>query len=183
MTVQEIKNYALLLCGQRDIPDAYLLQYINESMDNLTVKYDSAGQKKILVVSGIKGEWQDLPNDCVTLKRCNENGSEFIYDNFYVENGQIQFGNTAEYKIEYIALQEHVTALTDTPNINIAYHECLAYGVAFKEATRIFMYEDMVEGNQKFILLQEFNKKAIEANNKVSNSKRSRKRIKYADFF
>jgi len=182
MTVLEIKNYALLLCGLREIPDSYVLQYINQSMDSLATKYDSAGKKVIANIEGTENEWIDLPSDCIAVKRCFKDDNNYVNDDFLVENSQIQFTIPGTYKTEYIATQTHVTGLTDTPATNVLYHEALAYGVAFRETTRIFLLEDMFEGNNKIMLLQEFNAKADEANTKLTSMKHSRKRMKYAPF-
>ena len=45
MNCQEIKNYTLKKTGLNTIPDAYLIDYINEIMDSLVVDADSAGKK------------------------------------------------------------------------------------------------------------------------------------------
>jgi len=182
MTVQEIKTYALLLCGLREIPDSYVLQYINQSMDSLATKYDSAGKKVITNIIGTENAWTDLPADCIAVKRCFKDDNNYVNDEFLVENNQIQFTIPGTYKTEYITTQTRVTALTDIPIINMLYHESLSYGVAFREITRIFLLEDMIEGNNKFMLLQEFNRKSAEANTKLTSMKHSRKRMKYAPF-
>ena len=180
MTVQEIKNYALLLSGFNDIPDSYVYIYINQIMNDLAIKYDEAGKKATSIVTVVKDAWNELPANCIAVKRCLLNN--YIYDDFVIENGQIKFNNAGTFTMEYITTQTPVVALANTPGVNIVFHEAIAYGVAYKESSRIFMHEDMVEGNQKFILLQEFNKKSLEAATKARLTKKSRQRVKYAPF-
>jgi len=183
MTALEIKNYALKLCGLPSMPDTYVIDYINEALDNLAIKYDTARKKVIIALTGTENEWTDLPSDCLAVKRCFKVDNNYVDDDFLIENNQIQFTDTGTYKVECLSMQEHISALTDTPAINIAYHIALAYWVAHKEISREFLLEDMVQGNNKVMLLQEYGVKAEEANNALSSMKRSRKRIKYADFF
>lgn len=178
MTVQEIKNLALVLCGQREIPDAYVLMYINEAMNDLAIQYDEAGKKEVTYLYGTKDIWTDLPNNCIAIKRCFK--GDVLEDDFLIENGQIKFPTEGEHKVEYIATQDNVTALTDTPGINQLFHEALAYYVAYKEMTRIFMHEDLIEGNNKILLITEYHRKAEQANKTLQTMKKSRRRIKYA---
>lgn len=178
MTVQEIKNLALVLCGQREIPDAYVLMYINEAMNDLAIQYDEAGKKEVTYLYGTKDIWTDLPNNCIAIKRCFK--GNVLEDDFLIENGQIKFPTEGEHKVEYIATQDNVTALTDTPGINQLFHEALAYYVAYKEMARIFMHEDLTEGNHKVLLLAEYRRKSGLASTKLRTIKKSRQRIKYS---
>jgi len=178
MTVQDIKNYALKKTGFNQIPDAYLIDYVNEIMDSLVVDADSAGKKEVAYLYGIKDIWTDLPNNCIAIKRCFK--GDVLEDDFLIENGQIKFPTEGEHKVEYIATQDNVTALTNTPGINQLFHEALAYYVAYKEMTRIFMHEDLIEGNNKILLITEYHRKAEQANRTLQTMKKSRRRIKYA---
>lgn len=177
MNCQEIKNLALLHCGQRDIPDSYVLMYINEAMTELATRFDSAGKKETTYLYGINDMWTDLPDNCIAVKRCFK--GDTLTDDFLVENGQIKFHTEGEYKVEYIATQDNVTSLTATPQINILFHNALAYYVAYKEMTRIFMHEDLIEGNNKILLVTEYHRQAEQANKKLTTMKKSRRRIKY----
>ena len=71
MTVQEIKNYALLLSGLGDIPDAYMLVYINQLMNELATKYDEAGKKSTTTITAVENVWSSLPTDCISVKRAS----------------------------------------------------------------------------------------------------------------
>lgn len=178
MTVQEIKNLALLFCGQRDIPDTYVYMYINKAMNELATRFDEAGKKEITYLYGIDDMWTDLPDKCISVKRCSKNGvpeTEYL-----IENGQIRFPTVGEHKIEYVTMQDNVTALTDTPGIHELFHEALAYYVAYREMTRIFMHEDLTEGNNKTLLLAEYNRESEQAATKLRIMKKSRQRVKYA---
>ncbi len=165
------------------MPNSYVLSYINELLSELAMKYDSAGRKKIAYIDAEKSEWYDLPKDCLAVKRCINDENNYVCDYFIIENGQIQFTISGSYKIEHIAAQNCVINITDIPGINLAYHEALAYGVAFKETNRIFMHEDMIQGNNKYLLMQEYLLKSKEANDKLSTMKRSRRRINYSPFY
>ena len=149
-------------------------------MDSLVIDYDSAGKKKIINIAGIKNEWIDLPNDCLAVKRCFERGeNNYGFDDYIAENGQIQFTITDTYKVEYLGMQEHVAELTDTPSINVIFHESVALGVSYKEANRVFMYDNETI---KVQLYQEYTQAKTNANDKLSMQKRSRKRMKFAPF-
>lgn len=178
MNCQEIKNYAIKHTGLKDIPDSYLLDYVNETMDGLVIDSDSAGKKATIDVTAVANEWIDLPVDYVAVKRCIKNNQ--VYDDFLIENNQIQFKESGDYKVEYIKMQDHVSALADTPSINVIYHETLALGAAYKEAARIFMYDN---NNIKAQLFSEYMTERNKAIKKATNTKRSRRRIQYADFF
>ena len=180
MTVQEIKNFALKKTGFNQIPDAYLIDYVNEIMDSLVVDADSAGKKETIIIDATQGEWTDLPFDFVAVKRCIRTENNQVCDEFLIENSQIQFRISGEYRVEYITMQDHVSSLEDTPPINIIFHETLALGAAYKEAARIFMYDNNNIKAQLFSEYMEERKKAIR---KATNTKRSRRRIRYADFF
>ena len=178
MNCQQIKDYVLKKTGFNSIPDSYLFEYINEIMDSLVIESDSAGKKVVSYVYSIPNEWSDLPENCITVKRCFKDNS--LCDDFLVENNQIQFRVPGEYRIEYITNHDYVKDLKDTPAINIIYHETLALGVAYKEANRVFMYDNQ---EVKLQLYGEYRTSLLKAINKASNVKRSRKRMKYADFF
>lgn len=178
MTVQEIKNLALLLCGQRDISDTYVYMFINEALSDLAIKFDEAGKKETTYLYGIDDIWTDLPDKCISVKRVSKNG--IPETEYLIENGQIKFPTVGEHKIEYVTMQDKIKALTDIPRINELFHESLAYYVAYKEMTRIFMHEDLTEGNNKTLLLAEYNRKTELANAKLRTMKKSRQRIKYA---
>jgi hypothetical protein len=178
MTVQEIKNLALLLCGQRDIPDAYVFMYINKAMNELATKFDEAGKKEVTYLYGVDEVWTDLPDRCTSVKRVSKNNIPVT--DYLIENGQIKFPTVGEHKVEYIAMQDRVTKLSDTPSINELFHEALAYYVAYREMTRIFMHEDLTQGNNKILLLSEYNREAELANTKLRTMKKSRQRVKYA---
>lgn len=180
MNCQEIKNYTLKKTGLNTIPDAYLIDYINEIMDSLVVDTDSAGKKKPITIDAISGEWIDLPVDYVAIKRCIRAENNQVYDDFLIENNQIQFKISGEYRVEYITMQDHVLSLEDTPPINIIFHETLALGASYKEAARIFMYDN---NNIKAQLFSEYMEERNKAIKKATNTKRSRRRIQYADFF
>lgn len=175
MTVQEIKNYALILSGLSEIPETYVYLYINEALNDLTTRFDEAGKKEVAYLYGIDDVWTDLPDKCISVKRCSKNGIPVT--EYLIENGQIKFPTVGEHKIEYIAMQDKVTALTDTPRINELFHEALAYYTAYREITRIFMHE---EGNNAMFLLSEYNRKTEQVNAKLRTIKKSRQRIKYA---
>lgn len=179
MNCQEIKDYALKKTGLDDIPDGYVISYINETMDSLAVEYDSARKKIITNIAGIKDEWIDLPSDCLAVKRCFKGDNNYVFDDYIVENGQIQFMITDTYKVEYLAMNPHVAELINTPSINIMFHETLAIGVAYKEANRIFMYDNEMI---KVQLFQEYTQAKYKANSMASIQKRSRKRMKFAPF-
>lgn len=184
MNCQEIKTRALILAGLREMPDAYVLSYINEIMQELAVKYDAtAAKKKNIYIDAEKSEWIDLPEDCLSVKRCINEENNYVYDEFLIENQQISFAVHGSYKIECIAPHCSVKDISETPGINIAFHDAIACGVAFKETNRIFMHEDMFQGNNKTFLLQEYSRKATEANIKLLGMKKSRRRINYAPFF
>jgi hypothetical protein len=174
MTVNEIKNFVLKKIGVRDIPDSYVLDYVNETMDSLA-KYDEAGKKNTTTMTAVKDIWYDLPQ-CLSVKRVLLNNLK--YDDFVIENGQIQFKLDGTYTIEYIGLQDRVLTLEDTPPINVIFHEALAYGVAYNEYMRIFMHED----NNSVFLLAQFEKKSSEAVARARLMKKSRKRVKYVPF-
>lgn len=180
MNVQDIKNYALKKTGLNAIPDSYLIDYINETMDSLVVDADSAGKKETIIIDVIEGEWADLPVDYVAIKRCIRAENNQVYDEFLIENNQIQFRISGEYRVEYITMQDHVLSLEDTPPINIIFHETLALGASYKEAARIFMYDN---NNIKAQLFSEYMAERGKAIKKATNTKRSRRRIQYADFF
>lgn len=180
MNCQEIKNLALLLCGQREIPDNYVFMYINEAINDLAIRFETAGKKLTDTISAIKNRWIDLPNSCLSVKRCLLD--DMIYDDFLIENGQIQFPITHDFNIEYLTYPDRVVELADTPNMHEAFHEALAYYVAYKEMTRIFMHEDLTEGSNKILLITEYHRKAEQANIKLSTMKKSRRRIKRAPF-
>lgn len=175
MTVQEIKNLALVLSGQRDMPDNYLFLYINEAMSDLAIRYDEAGKKDITYLYG--DDWVDLPSGCISIKRCSKDNVPVT--DYLVENGQIKFIENGEYKIEYIKLHDKITKLTDVPGTNELFHEALAYYVGYKEMARIFMHEDLTQGNNKMLLLTEYNRKIEQASAKLRLMKKSRQRVKY----
>lgn len=180
MNCQEIKKYAKKKTGLNDIPDSYVIDYVNEIMDSLVLDSDSAGKKATTYIYAEKNAWTDLPRDYVAVKRCIRIDNNRVTDEFLIENDQIQFNIPGDYKIEYIKMHDHVQSLEDTPPINVIYHETIALGVAFKEASRIFMYDN---NNIKAQLYGEFMGAMKQAISKASNTKRSRKRIEYADFF
>ena len=66
--------------------------------------------------------------------------------------------------------------------INEAFHQAIAYYVAYKELATIFMHEDLSQSNNKLSLLIEYNNRADAANQRLTTMKKSRKRIKYAPF-
>lgn len=179
MNVQEIKDYALLLSGFKDIPNSYVYMYINEAMNDLADRFDTAGIKKITYLYGDE-DWTDLPSGSVAVKRVFKDNVP--YSDFVIENGQIKFNLPGEYKAEVILIPSRVTTSTETPEIHLLYHDCIAYYVAFKETARIFMHEDITEGNNKILLFTEYNRRSEQANSKLMGMKRSRSRMKYADF-
>lgn len=179
MNCQAIKSYALKKTGLNNILDGYVIDYINETMDSLAIEYDSARKKIITTITATENEWIDLPSDCLAVKRCFKGDNNYVYDDFIIENGQIQFTITDTYKVEYLGLQAHVTQITDIPSINIAYHEALALGVSHKEANRIFMYDNETI---KVQLFQEYLQAKNQASGAASMQKRSRKRMKFAPF-
>ncbi|MDD3174568.1 MAG: hypothetical protein PHF63_13070 [Herbinix sp.] len=63
-----------------------------------------------------------------------------------------------------------------------AFHQAIAYYVAYKELSTIFMHEDLSQSNNKLNLLIEYNQRAEIANSRLKAMKKSRKRIKYAPF-
>jgi hypothetical protein len=180
MTVQEIYDYALLLSGFDEIPTDYVYLYINECMNDLAERFDSAGKKETTYLYGIDEDWTDLPSGCLAVKRVFKDNTP--YSEFVVENGQIKFDESGEYKAEILTSPSRVTALTNTPEINQLFHDAIAYYVAYKESTRIFMHEDLTQGNNKILLFTEYNRRAEQANNKIRGMKRSRSRMRYPDF-
>lgn len=179
MKVLDIKNYALKKTGLNAIPDAYLIDYVNETMDSLVIDTDSAGKKATITLTAVANEWIDLPVDYIAIKRCINTENNRVCDEFFIENSQIQFRISGEYRVEYIKMQDHVLSLEDTPPINIIFHETLALAAAYKEASRIFMYDN---NNIKAQLYGEYMAERKKAIIKATDTKRSRKRIRYADF-
>lgn len=180
MNVQEIQDYALLLSGFDEIPSEYVYSYINECMNDLAVRFDSAGIKETTYLYGIEEDWTDLPSGCLAVKRVFKDNVP--YSEFVVENGQIKFDRPGEYKAEVLIAPSRVKALTDTPRVNQLFHDAIAYYVAYKETNRIFMHEDLTQGNNKILLFTEYNRRAEQANSKIRGMKRSRSRMRYADF-
>lgn len=182
MNCQEIKTKALILSGLRDMPDEYVLSYTNEILTELAIKYDTACRKETTNVYGLKGHWIDLPYDCIAVRRCIHECPNVAVADYIVENQQIRFDREGVYRIEYLTPYCKVKEMTDRPRLNMLYHDAICYGVAFKETNRIFVHEDMIQGNNKYLLFQEYTVKAEDANAKLSTMKRSKKRIHYPDF-
>lgn len=179
MNVQEIKDYALLLSGFKDIPNSYVYMYINEAVNDLS-RFDTAGIKKTIYLYGTEEDWTELPSGCLAVKRVFKDN--VLTSGYVIENGQIKFDIPGEYKAEVLITPSKVTTLTEVPEIHLLYHDALAYYVAFKETSRIFMHEDLIQGNNKVLLFTEYNRRAEQANSKLMGMKRSRSRMKFADF-
>jgi hypothetical protein len=182
MNLTNIKQIATMLSGFNDIPEANVKLFVIEAVTDLATRYDTAGVKETTYLYGID-EWTDLPQECLAVKRVFKNNEP--YDDFIIENGKIKFDEEGEYKAELINLPLRFTSTTSydfTLNLNPLYMYAVCYFVAYKETSRIFMHEDMTQGNNKMMLLAEYNKRAEEAHSKIRDMKRSRKRMKYADF-
>jgi len=181
INVTTVRPIAVTISGFNDISVENVSAFMAEAVFDLATRFDSAGVKETTYLYGIDEDWTDLPEMCVTVKRIFKD--DVPYDDFVIENGKIKFAQTGEYKAEIISIPIISNTSTETTlNINPLYLYAICYYVAYKETSTIFMHEDMVEGNNKSVLLLEYYKKAEEANSRIGNMKRSRKRIKYAPF-
>lgn len=175
MNGQQMKKYALLHTGVSDIPDDYILLYINKAMLELATKYSTACKKDFLDVEATAEEWEELTEDVVAIKRVykHEQGTKVPYDSYVVENDHIRFLDNGRYTLEVLCPPDELKNLANTPEINFMYHEAITFFVAYEEYSRVFMHED----TNKDFLLSRFNDLAQKAHNKLIFQKRSRKHL------
>ena len=187
ITSTSVRLMATKLSGFNDIPVLNVIMYMTDAAFDLATRFDTAGVKEITYLYGIDEDWTDLPETCIAVKRVFKDNQP--YDDFVIENGKIKFAQTGEYKAELITAPYNppldvdvITGPTLTLKINPLYLYAICYYVAYRETASIFMHEDIVAGNNKSMLLLEYNKRAEEANRKLRGMKKSRSRMKYPDF-
>jgi hypothetical protein len=150
MTVQEIYEQVLL-----DIPKITMRNFIkryNEVVDILAKNYDTASAAKSVYIDATDTEqaWYDLPSDCNGVKRVTgENNNELR--TYKCINGQIYFGYTGTFKIEYFGIPAKITKFVNTPmftGINDMYDIAIVKYILAQESPDRFqvymaMYEDL----------------------------------------
>ena len=173
MNGQQMKKYALLHTGFSDIPDDYMLLYINKAMLDLATKFSTACKKDFVEVEAKAFEWEEITEDVIAVKRVYKNGQDgkVLYDNYLIENEHIRFDDSGSYILEVLCPPDELKYLANTPSINFLYHEAITFFVAYEEYCRVFMHED----TNKDFLLSRYNDMAQRAHTKLSFQKRSRK--------
>lgn len=180
MNGQQMKKYALLHTGVNDIPDDYMLLYINKAMLELATKYSTACKKDFLDVEATADEWEELTEDVIAVQRVYkvDGGNKMLYDGYMVENEHIKFLDSGRYTVEILCPPDELKNLANTPEINFLYHEAITFFAAYEEYSRVFMHED----TNKDFLLSRFNDLATKAHHKLVFQKRSRKRMPSPEF-
>lgn len=169
MTVDEIRIMAQLKSG-RSIDLQVAMKFINEALDDLAVDYNTACRKKDYKIQAEENKWVDLPQDCVGVVECTQDG--YKYDHYVInEHLQIKFETEGTFDIAYLIKYPDVSTKTETPSINNAYHQAIALFVGAREKQRLFGEEDS-DSNR---LMMEYMTKAKKAHSKLSTMKRTKK--------
>lgn len=180
MNGKEMKKYALLHTGFDEIPDDYILLYINKAILELATSYDTACKKDVMIVNTEGDVWEDIAEDIVAAKRAYKvdgKHKEQCYD-FLIENQAIKFPEKGRYEVEVLVVPDKLKSLSNTPEINMLYHEAITFYIAYEEFCRVFMHED----TNKDFLLSRYRELALRAHHKLSFQKRSRKTIPASPF-
>lgn len=171
MNVKTIIDQAII---HKDMPidSVYGRRWLNEAMNYLANKYDSAcTQTETTITCTDILEEYDLPDGCIGVRRVFDSNS-YAYRDFKVELGRITFEDEGTYTVRYLSIPSNVTTDNETPGINSAYHLILALFIASRELSRANKNDP--KGPQ---LLQEFYFEAENANNRLTNQKRGRRQI------
>ena len=147
MTIQEIYEQVLL-----DVPKIAMRNFIkryNEVVGILSNIYDVANTVKTDYIDATDREqtWYPLPVDCKGVNRVTaENGKELR--SYKCEKGQICFGFTGAFKIEYIGAPSKLVRFSNEPpmqtGINDLFHLAIVkYILAHELPERFQFYMDM----------------------------------------
>ncbi|MBO8161338.1 MAG: hypothetical protein H0Z24_06840 [Thermosipho sp. (in: Bacteria)] len=176
MTGQDIRILAQISIG-KEINKTYATKFLNEGMEILAEKYDTACVKETTTITATKNTWYDLPNGFLKIRKVYKDDDEVLPDNYLVDFDQILFIEDGTYTIEYLRYPNELTVETDTPEIHKAYHKILSYFIASRETSRLFGSENPESAR----FMQEFEIRAKEIDIKLSSQKR-RRRIKTKPF-
>lgn len=166
MNVKDIKVQAQLHVS-RQIQLQYVLKFMNEAINNLAIEHDTACKREFMTIKADKNIWYDLPDDCLGIKECTYYGEK--YNNYRANHGQIKFGDTGDFEIGYLRYPKMVENETEVPDINGAYHYCLALFVASREIQRLFGDEN----SDSMRLMQEYYTSKENVNLRLSRMKRT----------
>lgn len=175
MTIKDVVQEALLLCGLPEIPDAYAILYTNMAQSKLASKYNEACTKKIVTINASKEDWYKLENDFKAVKRVSLNDNYF--SDYIIENGSIYLPK-GDFRLEMIAYPARLTSINDTLTIATQFQPTISYFISSYERARIF---SDVEAD-KDRLYQIFMQNAKEINDALTSSKNSKRRIKAYKF-
>ncbi|TCO79131.1 hypothetical protein [Marinisporobacter balticus] len=170
MNVEQIKIQAERNNEGMAIKNQYVIGSINECIQSvLPNQYESACKRAKITIAAKKDTIIDLPIDLVKVKKMKRANSK--YGNFEVFDNQIEFENDGIFDINYLRKPKEITTMTETPEINSAFHYAIALFVAAREKNRLFGSED-VESQR---LMSEFLNEAQNANVSVLSQNGTRR--------
>jgi hypothetical protein len=171
MNVKTIIDQAIIH-KDMTIDSVYGRRWINEAMNYLANRYDSAcvQTETTIECTDILTEY-DLPTGCIGVRRIFDSDG-LPYRNFTVELGRIMFENTDTYTVRYLSVPSNVTTDTETPTINSNFHLPIALFVAGRELSRVNKNDTKAPQ-----LMQEFYFEVDKVNARLSNQKRGARRI------
>jgi len=172
MTVTEIGVQVTRLSYQTP-SDAFTIAMVNDAMENLALEFNNAKKRNSTTVACTDAsDWSDLPADCIGVYRVDDSeGNEIA--NYTIKDGVlINLPSVATYTIRYYTFQTSVTLVGNTPGIHVAYHNALAYWVAYK-----FISQKDPSNPRASQMLDGYTDRAMRANATILGSKTRRRRF------
>ena len=181
MNARQIIDRAVLL-KRMPIQDVYGLAFMDEAMNLLSLKYDSACTRKTETVVVTSNNIKDFVT--ITAEEGFRGVESVVLDelkvtNYLVDRNAVQFNYVGTYSVN-ILIKSTVTmtipistVTPPTPTINPAYHYALAKFIASRDLT-----ETEPNNPKSVMLMQEFYQEADEVDSRLSNLKRKNRKIK-----
>jgi len=154
------------------IDDVLAKWYINEALQDLAVKYDTACKRTAATVVCPAGVWVDLPAGCIRI--VDVSPAEF----YEASLGQIRTETDTTLTITYLTRGVNVVNNTDAPDVHELYHLPLALFMAGRDRQRVFADEE----SDAQRLMGEFYRMAADINARLMGLKGTRRTLKAGAF-
>lgn len=108
----------------------FAVKFINEAMDILSTKYDTACIRDSADVITTKDyEELEVPFGCVAIKRIEKDG--YKYNDYTADKDYMTIRDKGAYTVKFNRKPQEVSSGGETPEINSSYHSIIVFYVAF----------------------------------------------------
>lgn len=136
MTVQQILDYASSQLVGKSISPTDAIAWINDALDEMSTDARRFATSQLAVSA--KDTWYDLPQACLKLdgEVLDSQGKPYYF--WYTDGTRIKFRDVDTYTLRYYIAPTKVSTVNDVPECPEAFHQALAYYLAYRFDARDF---------------------------------------------